>query len=163
MSIGANTIDRVSWIIDTAGAIITRLGRDRQGRSAIIQADGTIAIEVGGFDFIGEGSNDAVDSRFVGRGDSRETSLPGDPKSYKSGKMVIRLRRANPSQTGPDPDDSFLILDDTGMTLVTAGRFNVISKLDMVLKSESRILFEAPVVQAYEDNPKFFVRDGRII
>ncbi|MFA5048977.1 MAG: hypothetical protein WC516_08190 [Patescibacteria group bacterium] len=163
MSIGANTIDRVSWVLDTAGAIITRLGRDRKGRSAVIQADGTVAIEIGGFDFVGEGANDTVDTRFVGRGDSRTTSLPGDPKRYKSGKMVIKLMRANPSGTGPDEDDSFLILDDTGVTLVTAGRLNLISKLDMTLKSESRILFDAPVVQNYIDNPKFIVRDGRIM
>lgn len=161
MSIGANTTDRVSWILDTAGAAVMRLGRDRKGRSAIIQADGTIALEIGGFDFIGEGSDDIVDTRFVGRGDSRDISLPGDPKRYKSGKMVIKIKRSNPGQTGPDTDDSYLVLDENGMTLVTAGRFNVVSKLDMTFKSESRILFEAPVVQTYINSPKYATRDGR--
>lgn len=163
MSIGANTIDRVSWVLDTAGAVITRLGRDRMGRSAVVQADGTVAIEIGGFDFVGEGSDDTVDTRFVGRGDSRATSLPGDPKRYKSGKMVIKLMRANPAGTGPDEDVGFLVWDDTGISIVSAGRMNFISKLDMIFQSESRIVHEAPVVQNYIDNPKFILRDGRIM
>lgn len=162
MSIGANTIDRVSWVLDTAGAIVTRLGRDRKGRSAVIQADGTVAIEIGGFDFVGEDADDLVDTRFVGRGDSRAVSLPGDPKRYKSGKMVIKLMRANPSETGPDEDVGFLVWDDTGISIVSAGRMNFISKLDMIFQSESRIIHEAPVVQNYLDNPKFILRDGRI-
>lgn len=165
-SIGANTIDRVSWIIDTAGAVVARLGRDRNGRSAIIQADGYVVMEVGGFDFLGDGADDGVDRRFVGSsGDERKDSLPGDPTRFRSGKMVIRLRRANPEKTGPDADgdDSLLILDETGISIVSAGRMNFLSKQDMTFQSESRIVLEAPVSQFYIDNPRFVIRDGRII
>jgi hypothetical protein len=160
-SIGANTVDRVSWVLDTAGAIVARLGRDRQGRSAIIQADGYVAIEIGGFDFIGEAPNDEVDTRFVGRGESRKDTLPGDKKQYKGGKLVIRLRRSNTEQTGPDEDDNLLIIDDSGITIKTAGRFNIVSGQDIVLTSNSRIAFEAPIIQNYKNNPKFVLRDGR--
>jgi hypothetical protein len=163
-SIGANTIDRVSWVLDTAGAIITRIGRDRLGRSAIIQADGSVAVEIGGYDFIGERSNDEVDTRFVGRGESRSRTLPGDPKRYKSGKMVIRLRKANSDSSGPHKDgadDTLLIIDETGISLQTPGKFNLISSEDMVFLSGSRIVMEAPIVQVHEDSPKFFKRDGR--
>lgn len=158
VSIGANTSDRASLILDTAGSIVQRIGRDRYGRSAIIQTDGTISLEVGGYDFIGE-SNDSVDQRFVGK--DREKTLPSDPKRYRSGKIIIRVRRANSEQNGPDGSDNLLIIDDTGITIESAGRLNLISKMDMVLKSDSSITLEAPVGQIYSDNPKYLIRDGR--
>jgi hypothetical protein len=159
MSIGANTVDRVSMILDTAGAIVSRLGRDRFGRSIVMQTDGTIAIEVGGFDFVGEGSDDNVDSRFVGRGDGRDAALPKDPNRFKSGKIVIRLRRSNSDSSGPDPDnaDSLLILDGYGMTIQSAGRLNLLSEMDLTIESKSRIMLEAPKVQIYKDGQARFV------
>ena len=160
-SIGANTVDRVSWILDTAGALVARLGRDRQGRSAIIQADGTIAIEVGGFDFVGENSTDEVDTRFVGRGQGRKSTLPGDPNRFRSGKVVLRIRRSNAANTGPDTDDNLVIIDETGVTVKTAGRLNLVSDMDMTLQSKSRLLLDAPKVQIYESNPKLARRDSR--
>lgn len=160
-SIGANTVDRVSWILDTAGALVARLGRDKQGRSAVIHADGSVALELGGFDFIGEGSDDETDTRFVGRGLKREDSLPNDPKRFKSGQLVIRVRRANKSGDGPDNDDHLLIIDETGITVKTAGRMNLVSDMDMTFKSGSRILLEAPKVQIYENAPKYIRRDLR--
>lgn len=164
MSVGANTIDRVSWIIDTAGAVISRLGRDRFGRSAVIHADGTIALEVGGFDYIGESSTDKVDTRFVGRGAARKTALPKDKTQFRAGKIVIKVRRANPTGIGPDTDgdDTLLVIDETGMTIQTAGRLNFISDLDMTFKSP-RILLNGEVVQFFEDNPRFLNRSGRVI
>jgi len=164
LSIGANTIDRVSWVLDTAGALVARLGRDRQGRSAIIHSDGTIAIEVGGFDFVGENSSDEVDTRFVGRGAARTQSLPRDKKRFRDGKIVIKVRRANTSGTGPDTtDENLLIIDESGMTLLTPGQFNIISGQNMTLQSGSAIILEAPVIQNYKRNPRYIIRDGRLI
>lgn len=165
MSVGANTVDRVSFTLDTAGALVARLGRDRFGRSVVMQTDGTIALEVGGFDFIGENANDSVDARFVGKGDGRADSLPGDKTRFKSGKIVIKLRRANEAGTGPDDDpnvlEGLLILDETGMTIQSSGRLNLISEMDINIESKSRIQLEAPKVQIYRENPKFMSRDGR--
>lgn len=163
MSIGANTIDRVSWTIDTAGALVARLGRDRFGRSAIVQADGYVALEIGGFDFVGETPDDKTDLRFAGGGWGRGNSLPGDPYRYRSGKLVIRLKRANTSQTGPDENDTVLILDETGITIQTVGRLNLVSGEDLTLQSESRIILEAPLVQNCKENPRFVTRNGRRI
>ena len=159
MSVGANTVDRVSLTLDTAGAIVSRLGRDRFGRSVVMHTDGTIALEVGGFDFIGESSDDNIDSRFVGRGDSRRTALPGDPARFKSGKIVIRLRRANATGTGPDEmgSDNLLILDETGMTIQSAGRLNLLSEMDMTLDSKSRIILKAEQVQVYDGEQARFI------
>jgi hypothetical protein len=165
-SIGANTIDRISWTLDTAGALVARLGRDRAGRSAVIHADGTIALEVGGFDFIGESSNDEVDTRFVGRGDNRTITLPLDQSRFKGGKIVIRVRRANPSGTGPDEqnDDHFVIIDDTGITIESAGVMNFVSKANMLLKSETgNVIIDGETIQCYVQNPRYINRSTRQI
>lgn len=162
-SIGANTVDRVSWIMDTAGGVVARLGRDRQGRSSVIQADGYMLLEVGGFDYIGEDASDRVDTRFVGGVEKRKDSLPGDPKQFRAGKVIIRVRRANPAGNAPDVDndDTFVIIDDAGIAIKTAGRMNFISDQDIRFQTPARIVLEAAKIQMYEDNPKFVRRDGR--
>lgn len=164
-SIGANTINRVSWVLDTAGALVARLGRDREGRSAVVQTDGTVALEVGGFDYVGEEAADEVDTRFVGRGIGREDSLPDDPTRFRSGKVVIRVRRANPDSSGPDEDndDHLVIIDQTGITIQSGTRMNFVSAMDMRFSSDSRILFDAPKIQMYEFNPRFIARSGRTV
>ena len=126
-SIGADTANRVSWTLDTAGAIVARIGRDRQGRSAIVQTDGEVVLELGGWDILGDSSSDEVDTRFVGRGESRETTLPGDPTIFRNGKLVIRVRRSNADGSGPDEDnqDHLLIFDETGITVESVGRLNL--------------------------------------
>jgi hypothetical protein len=60
MNIGANTIDRQSLWLDTAGGMIANIGRDRQQRSALVNFDGDVFIQVGGFGI------QASDSRFTG-------------------------------------------------------------------------------------------------
>lgn len=163
-SIGANTIDRVSWILDTAGALIWRLGRDRAGRSAIIHADGTVALEVGGFDYIGQDGDDEVDTRFVGKGTgNREDVLKLDKYQFRSGKVVLKIRRSKPDNSGPEEDDTLLIIDESGITIDTPGRLNLISGQDMSLTSKSRVIIDAPKVQVYRENPKYFARTARLI
>lgn len=164
-SIGANTIDRVAWTLDTAGALIARLGRDRQGRSAIVQSDGYVLLEVGGWDFIGENSNDQVDTRFVGRGELRQSTLPGDPTRFRSGKIVIRIRRANPTNTGPDTDydDQLLILDDSGITIKSVGQLNLVSDGDLTIKSGAQLILDGEVLRIFEKNSRFVTKSGRRI
>jgi hypothetical protein len=162
-SIGANTIDRVSWILDTAGALIWRLGRDRSGRSAIVHADGTIALEVGGFDYIGKTGDDEVDTRFVGRGELRDQVLKLDPNQFRSGKLVVKVRRATTNKAGPEPDDTILIIDETGVTITTPGRLNFVSGQEMTFSSKGLMTLDAPKIQLYKNPPKYVARTARII
>jgi len=164
-SIGANTVDRVAWTLDTAGALVARLGRDRQGRSAIVHTDGHVVLEVGGWDFVGDGTNDQVDTRFVGRGESRADTLPGDPTRFRSGKVVIKIRRANPTNTGPDADgdDQLLIIDETGITIKSVGQLNLVSDGNMSIKSGAQLILDGEVVRIYEHNSRFVTKSGRRI
>jgi hypothetical protein len=49
MNIGANTVDRQSLWLDTAGGMVANIGRDRNNRSAMVNFDGDVFIQVGGF------------------------------------------------------------------------------------------------------------------
>jgi hypothetical protein len=57
LNIGANTIDRQSLWLDTAGGIVSNIGRDRKNRSLISSLDGDVFIQVGG-------TGVSTDSRF---------------------------------------------------------------------------------------------------
>lgn len=53
-SIGANTIDRQSLWLDTAGGAVVNLGRDLQQRSLVMGMDGHCFIQIGGFGISGD-------------------------------------------------------------------------------------------------------------
>lgn len=61
MNIGANTVDRQSLWLDTAGGLVANIGRDRNSRSAIVNFDGDVLIQIGGMGIV------ARDARFTGK------------------------------------------------------------------------------------------------
>lgn len=61
MNIGANTVDRQSLWLDTAGGMVANIGRDRNDRSAIVNFDGDVFIQIGGMGIV------ASDARFTGK------------------------------------------------------------------------------------------------
>jgi hypothetical protein len=58
ISIGADTADRKSLVLDLAGGVVSHYGRDRNGRSLIHQTDGDVIVQIGGLGISG-------DSRFI--------------------------------------------------------------------------------------------------
>ncbi|CAM6003620.1 unnamed protein product [Sphagnum balticum] len=54
INIGANTVDRQSVWLDTAGGIVGNIGRDGYGRSAMLGLNGDTYIQIGGFGVIGD-------------------------------------------------------------------------------------------------------------
>lgn len=50
MSIGADTIDKKSVVLDLEGAMIAHIGKDKNGRSIIQQTDGDVLLQIGGDD-----------------------------------------------------------------------------------------------------------------
>jgi hypothetical protein len=155
LSVGANTVDRLSWILDTAGGIVARIGRDRYGRSAVLQMDGSLALEVGGYDFVGSSSD--VDRRFA----NRSVDLPKDPAIFRAGKVVIHVRRANATGTGPDigakNKDQVLIIDENGVSIQATGQLSLTSTMDMVLQSDSQIILDAKAIVLYKEDQKRIV------
>lgn len=148
LSVGANTIDRLSWILDTAGGIVARIGRDRYGRSAVLQMDGSLAVEVGGYDFISDSST--ADQRFT----DRSETLPKDINVFRSGKVVIHVRRANAAGTNPDTDadnkDQVIIIDENGISIQATGQLSLSSTMDLVLQSKANLVLDAENIVCYK-------------
>jgi hypothetical protein len=132
-SIGANTVDRQSLWIDTAGSIIGNYGRDKFGHSYCGTFDGDILIQVGSTGVIG-------DSRF-----SNENN------AIKSGTFDLRI------VTG-DGQLHILRFDSKGCSVSTPGRMEFSSEQDMIFRSNGNLLLEAKNIICYPLNGQ-----GRII
>jgi|7_EtaG_2_1085326.scaffolds.fasta_scaffold05470_2 hypothetical protein len=71
MSIGQDHHDKKSMVLDMAGSMVAWFGKDRNGRSLILQTDGSVLVNVGGSygvgdssEYEGEGSEDTLSSVF---------------------------------------------------------------------------------------------------
>ncbi len=128
-NIGANTIDRQSLWIDTAGGIVSNIGRDRFGHSYCGSFDGDVLVQVGG-----KGIGTASDSRFKNENDAA-----------RSGTFDIRILRADGQLT-------VIRVDDKGLFISSPGRIEFNCEQEMILRSNSNIKLEGKSVLFYPDN-----------
>jgi len=77
MSVGEDNYDAKSIVLDTAGSLIAWLGKDRAGRSAVLQTDGEVVINIGG--------------SYGDPGNSMEFTKISDRKQFESGFNPGRL------------------------------------------------------------------------
>jgi hypothetical protein len=132
MNFGANTIDRQSLWIDTAGGVVSRIGRDRQNISYASTLDGDVFIEVGG-----SGIGNSQDGRFSTANDS-----------FRAGTFDIRVRN--------DSGLSAIVrIDPTGIHLISPGRLTLWAEQDLILKSvRGDIKMEAENIITYSETAK---------
>jgi hypothetical protein len=123
MSVGADTVDKKSIVLDTQGGIVSHIGRDRNGRSIIQQTDGDVIIQIGG-------STTSGDDRF-------------DAEQERPGRIEIHLNR-----TGQGTSQKILI-DENGMTLDIQGNMVFRSSGDMAFDSGGRLLLHGELIFAY--------------
>jgi len=83
--VGADENDKKSFILDTAGAIISRIGRDINGRSIMTQTDGDVYMQVGGV-----GARDSEDGRFT-----NEPQL----SEFRPGSFMLQVVTQNSNNT----------------------------------------------------------------
>ncbi len=67
LNVGANTVDRQSLWLDTAGGIVANVGRDKLNRSMIMGMDGDCFIQVGGYGVSTDSRFGSEDNGFRGR------------------------------------------------------------------------------------------------
>lgn len=128
LSIGANTIDRQSLWLDTAGGIVAAVGRDKYDRSISASLDGDIYVEIGG-------STITDDSRFA--------SL--DNLSMRDGVLDIRILNSGSMHT--------IRIDKEGVKIHTPQRIDIVSEGDMRFKSvNSNLYFDAENIYMYSNN-----------
>jgi hypothetical protein len=139
ISIGANTVDRQSLWLDTAGGIVSTIGRDKRGISYSSTLDGDVIIQIGGPTI---GSSE--DSRF-----SKENN------ASKAGVLDIRVLDKDGSQA------SILRFDEKGLTIYSFGRMEFASQQGMVFRTNGDMLFEAENIGFhYATTPRYIKRNG---
>ena len=106
MSIGANSIDRQSLWLDTAGGIVANIGRDLKNMSAAVSMNGNVFVQIGGFGVSG-------DSRFV-------------KEKNDNIAAVLDLRVMNDGNTC-----TMLRIDSRGVTIMTPTGINIYFGGDM--------------------------------
>lgn len=118
LNIGANTSDRQSIVLDTAGGIIGNIGRDRNNHSAVLNMDGNVLIQIGGY------------------GISNDSRFNGLQNGYLPGVLDIRVLR-------PGFQATLFRIDGNSVKVMSAGRIEIHSNSDLVLKSDSSMHIEA--------------------
>lgn len=124
-SIGADTVDRKSMVLDTAGGTISHFGRDKNGRSIIHQSDGDIIVQIGGL-----GLN--TDERFQNSSDIEN----------RPGRLEIHLNR-------PNATPQKLIIDENGLTIDIQGSTAIVSSGDLILSAGGTLLLNSELIYKY--------------
>ena len=135
LNIGANTVDRQSLWLDTAGGIVASIGRDRFDRSVSASLDGDMYIEIGG-------SAITKDSRFSNLNNS----------TMRDGVVDIRILNSGSFHT--------IRIDKEGIKIHTPQRIDIVSEGEMRFKSvNSNMYFDAENIYMYSsNNPRLVLR-----
>ncbi len=120
-SIGANTSDRQSLIMDLAGGYVSNIGRDRYGRSVTASLNGDFICQIGGMGVKG-------DSRFETLENGQKGAIM-ELRVFTDGLYVHLIR-----------------LDKNGVTVMTPGNMQFHAKGDMKFSSDTAIQLEAEEV-----------------
>lgn len=118
LNIGANTVDRQSLWLDTAGGIVANIGRDRNSRSAVVGMDGDFYMQVGGFGVSG-------DARFAQLNNGNYGAVL-DLRVSSGGGYTTIFR-----------------VDKHGVTVMTPGNMALHSKGDMTISSDGNMTLDA--------------------
>lgn len=124
-NIGANTSDRQSLLLDTAGGMVWNIGRDLRNRSLMASMNGDVMMQIGGFGVVG-------DKRFVKQHNGNIGAVL-DLRVMTSGGYTHMIR-----------------LDDNGVTIMTPGHLKMHSKGDLKISSDGNIDIQAETVQIQE-------------
>lgn len=112
LNIGANTVDRQSLWLDTAGGIVANIGRDLKNMSAAIAMNGDVFLQVGGMGVSG-------DSRFVKEANGQIGAV-FDLRVFSDGIYTHMIR-----------------IDKLGITVMTPGAMKIHSAGPLTITSGS--------------------------
>ena len=125
ISIGADTVDRKSLVLDLAGGVVSHYGRDINGRSLIHQTDGDVLIQVGG-------QGISSDARFT----------DGYDIANRPGRIEIHLNR-------PGKPSQVIIIDEDGMTINIDGNIVMASTGDFSISAGANLLLDGRQIYTY--------------
>ncbi len=129
LNVGANTVDRQSIWLDTAGGMIGNFGKDKNNISAALNMDGQLLIQIGNATSITK----SQDSRF------EEVN-----NTQSDGALDIRVLFKEHNQA------AVLRIDKNGIMLVSPGGIHLQSNQDMTIKSRGSLVLEGEHVYINE-------------
>lgn len=121
LNIGANTVDRQSLWLDTAGGIVANIGRDLQKRSALLSLNGDVIIQIGGFGVVG-------DTRFVKENNGSMGAVL-DLRIFTDGGYTHMVR-----------------FDKNGISVLTPGNLAMHAKGNVKISSDANLDIDAETV-----------------
>lgn len=138
MSVGSDSADKKSIVLDTAGSLIAWLGRDANGRSAVVQTDGAIAVNVGGMS-----GNNWYPGRFdlrVNVTDKGVMSTTDPDLSFFDEEVV-----------GPD-SDYIISISSEGLVIAgtSGGKMIIRNKGDLLLEATNTLILSGTKVVTRE-------------
>lgn len=145
--VGADENDKKSFVLDTAGAIINRIGRDLNGRSIMTQADGDVFLQIGG---VGATDAQGEDERFEDNSELQE---------FRPGTFMLQVVTQNSSSkrralaapgitNSPTtvPLDQVIRITEDGMEVVLDGKLVLDISGDIELVSGANLNIRAPQI-----------------
>jgi hypothetical protein len=125
-NIGANTIDRQSLWIDTAGGVVGNFGRDLNGRSAMLNMNGDVFMQVGGWGV-------TSDSRFQNVNNE-----------HRGGTLDIRVIDDNGKA-------SIVRFDNKGnVTIMSHGNMQIFASQSMTISANQNITIDCETLTLQE-------------
>lgn len=121
LNVGANTIDRQSIWLDTAGGIVGNIGRDIKNMSAALSMNGDVFLQVGGMGV-------STDSRFATLNNGQIGAVL-DIRVFNSGLRVTHIR-----------------IDDDGIIIASPGNMAFHAGGDLTITADSSIKIESEFV-----------------
>lgn len=118
LNVGANSSDRQSILLDTAGGILGNIGRDINNNSGVISMDGNLIMQIGSFGVSG-------DSRFATQNNGIIDAVL-DLRVMTSGNFTHIIR-----------------IDNNGITIATPQGMKIFSKGNMTIESAGTMSIQA--------------------
>lgn len=135
LNIGADTVDRKSFVVDMAGGTISHYGRDVSGRSIIHQSDGDVIVQIGG-------NQITIDPRFpIG-------SLPNDSTTFRPGRMEIHLVQSLDDLIPPQK----ILINENGLTFDIQGSIIYKASNNIVLDAGGSVLINGEQIFEYSSD-----------
>lgn len=136
VSIGKDNYDQKSIVLDTAGSIISWLGKDKNGRSLVVQTDGEVLLNIGGNN--GDTFNtgrfelrvNITDKGFLG-----EDSSPADSPPHAS-DYVISISEGGLVIAGMNPGKPMVIRNDGNLCLESSAKL-ILSGNNVVIRDRN--------------------------
>lgn len=125
MNIGANSVDRQSLWLDTAGGMIANIGRDRNQRSALMNLDGDLIVQIGGWGVSG-------DARFTDAGKNGKYNAVLDLRVFSSGSAHL------------------LRIDETGITIMSPQMVKIHAAQGLTVTSDGPINIDCTQLTLYD-------------